>query len=283
MTQVSIKLPYFDFLLTEFDDGNADVETAFGRHVHWGYWENPQAAKGTVEDFAQAAEALSQMITDAADIRSGMKVLDAGCGFGGTIASMNERFDSMDLVGINIDNRQLQRAKKTVLPINNNTLEFVQGNACKLPFADGSFDAVIAVECIFHFPSREDFFKEAVRVLKPGGKLALSDFVRPQNEPLWLGNLTDAIAPIVGLLYGRVNSCTMDDYAAIAKLAGLQPCEEHDITAETMPTYDILSSLVKKEGIEGMISTWINQAVASAQGSRRILYKVLSYQKDNYA
>lgn len=281
MTQVSIQLPYFDFLLSEFKDGNVDVQSAFGRHVHWGYWENPQAADGTVEDFAQATEALSRMITDAADIQSGMKVLDAGCGFGGTTASMNERFAPIDLVGLNIDERQLQRAKEQVLPVNGNTIEFVPGNACKLPFADQSFDAVVAVECIFHFPSREEFFKEAARVLKPGGKLALSDFVRPEDEPSWLGNFEGLVFPIIGVLYGQVNSCTMEDYGNLAQLAGLQPCLQQDITAETMPTYDMLASLVNNNGMKGLISTLINKGVASAQGSRRILYKVLSYQKSN--
>lgn len=279
MTQASIKLPYFDFLLTEFDDGNVDVEKAFGRHVHWGYWQNPQAADGTVEDFAQAAEALSRMITDAADIKSGMKVLDAGCGFGGTIASMNERFSPVELVGINIDGRQLQRARTTLLPVTNNSLEFVQGNACELPFADQSFDAVVAVECIFHFPSREAFFREAARVLKPGGKLALSDFIQPQSKPFWMENLGALIQPIVGLIYGRVNSCAMTDYAAIAEQAGLHPCFEQDITAETMPTYAVLSSLIKTQSIKSLVSTWINQAVAEAQRSHRILYKVLAYEK----
>ena len=211
MIQPSIKLPYFDFLLTEIGASNASVETAFGRHVHWGYWENPQMADGTVEDFAQAAEALTQLITDAAEIQSGMKVLDAGCGFGGTIASLNERFCDLDLVGLNIDERQLQRAREKVSPNANNQIQFVQGDACQLPFADHSFDAVVAVECIFHFPSREAFFKEVARVLKPGGKLALSDFVRSQDEPSWFGSLDGLIKMIVGLLYGQVSSCTLSD------------------------------------------------------------------------
>ncbi len=279
MTNSLIKLPYFDFLLTQFQDANTNFEKAFGRHVHWGYWENPELADGTVEDFTQAAEALSNMIIDAAGIQSGMKVLDAGCGFGGTIASMGDRFSPIELVGINIDERQLERARTTVLPKENNTHKFVQGDACELTFASESFDAVVAVECIFHFPSREAFFQEAARVLKPGGKLALSDFVEPNKEPLWKVHSRSIVESIVNLLYGPVNTCTLNDYAAIAEMAGLRLCVEQDITAETMPTYDILSLMTRNKGIQGVIANWINQATATAQGSRNILYKVLAYEK----
>jgi erythromycin 3''-O-methyltransferase len=51
----------------------------------------------------------------------------------------------------------------------------VNGDATRLPFADGSFDGVISVEAAFHFPSRARFFAEAYRVLCPGGVLTMSD------------------------------------------------------------------------------------------------------------
>ena len=105
MSKEAIKLPYFDSIFGEFASGNADVEAALGHHVHWGYWEDPQTAKGTVEDFVEATENLSKLVYNSAQIKSGMQILAVGCGFGGTIASLNERFSSLELVGIDIDDR----------------------------------------------------------------------------------------------------------------------------------------------------------------------------------
>jgi cyclopropane fatty-acyl-phospholipid synthase-like methyltransferase len=54
--------------------------------VHWGYWPEPSQATGTAEDYGRAAEALCRHVCAPAMIEDGQAVLDAGCGFGGTIA-----------------------------------------------------------------------------------------------------------------------------------------------------------------------------------------------------
>ncbi|MBC6472920.1 MAG: hypothetical protein GDA48_08950 [Hormoscilla sp. GM102CHS1] len=99
MANKQIKIPYMDFFLEAFDKGDSEVIESFGRHAHWGYWEAPTEANGSVEDFAKATEDMCRKVYVAANVGDGQSVLDVGCGFGGAIASINEGFKNMKLVG----------------------------------------------------------------------------------------------------------------------------------------------------------------------------------------
>lgn len=236
-------LPYFDVLLERLAAGDRQSVVAFGRHVHWGYWSEPDRATGTAADYARAAEAMCRQIVDSAGPRDGTRILDVGCGFGGTIATLNETCRDMDLVGVNIDARQLARARELVTPQNGNRVRFVEADACRLPFPAGSFDIVLAVECIFHFPSRAGFLAEAGRVLAAAGVAVISDFVPPAEYVGVLRQHGTGSDTATQKSYGAVDVlCTLDRYGELASAAGLQLSESRGVTRHTLPTYPFLRS-----------------------------------------
>jgi SAM-dependent methyltransferase len=155
---------FADPLLREFygDSGYANV----------GYWR-----EGTA-NAAQACDALVDALV-APVPASPVAVLDAACGAGATTRRIAARLQPESLVGIGLPTDPLEDARRRVP-----TARFVEMDATRLAFEDQSFDAVVCVEAAFHFATRGRFLSEALRVLKPGGVLVLSDLLLARGTPL---------------------------------------------------------------------------------------------------
>lgn len=124
----------------------------------------------------------SQLI-ESAHLAAGMRVLDLGCGTGTLLLLAAEAAPDTRLVGVDIDDRILERARRKI-SMEGLSIQLERASAIELPYADGSFERVLST-LAFHHLTREDkvrAFAEAYRVLRPGGELHLGDFGPPDTR-----------------------------------------------------------------------------------------------------
>ena len=149
----------------------------------------------------------------------GKKVLEVSCGHGGGASHLARSFEPAEYTGLDLNPTGITFCKNTHhVP----GLEFIQGDALKLPFKDESFDTVINVEASHCYPDFPLFLSEVARVLKPGGHLLYADFRFRDSIPAWenaleecsleMNNMTDiSLCVIRGLEINSERSVALLD------------------------------------------------------------------------
>jgi erythromycin 3''-O-methyltransferase len=137
-----------------------------------GYWKNGET------NLDDASDSLARLAADSLELGPQDRLLDVGFGYGDQDMYWTEHYKPREIVGLNITQSQLELASKRVAERGmSDRIRYQLASATNMPFADNSFDKVVALECAFHFPTRADFFREAFRVLRPGGRLVTLDFL----------------------------------------------------------------------------------------------------------
>jgi tocopherol O-methyltransferase len=157
--------------------------------VHFGFYD----ARHTTH--RQALLNTNKVMADLAQVSQDEHVLDAGCGQGGSafwlVQNKNARVTGISPVKTQID-QCLQNARQLGVQ---GRATFTRADFCATPFQDNSFDVIWACESVCHATDKALFYQEAFRLLRPGGRLVMAEYLRtgrplkPHQETLlsrWL-------------------------------------------------------------------------------------------------
>lgn len=167
---------------------------------------------------------LTRRLARALDLRPGERVLDVACGPGATACLLAGEF-GVAVDGVDLGEASLARARAAAAERGlDGLVRFHPGDAEGLPFADGTFDAVVC-ECAFcTFPDKPTAAAEFARVLRPGGRVGITDVTL---DP---ARLDPELATLAGYIACIADARPAVEYGALLSAAGLSVVvsEPHD-------------------------------------------------------
>lgn len=179
-----------------------------------------------------------------ASLKEGETVVDLGSGAGfDCFLAANAVGKSGRVIGIDMTPEMLDKARENGRRGGYAQVEFRLGEIENLPVADNTADIIIS-NCVINLaPDKGRVFAEAFRILKPGGRLMVSDIVLLGELPL---AIKDSIAAYVGCIGGAVKK---DGYLQAIRAAGFQGVEIAD--EQTFPVEDLLAHPAARESAAG--------------------------------
>lgn len=196
--------------------------------IHFGYWDD------NTHSHAQSLLNMNRALAEQIGIQPGQRVLDAGCGVGGSSFWLAHTYD-VAVVGVTLVASQVARARQFAQEQGETQrVSFEQQDYAHTTFPDASFDVVWAIESACHAPDKRAFVQEARRLLKPGGRLGMVEYMR-ESRPL----PTDADEELV---HSWLSGWAIPDIASAAEWtnwaqeAGFADIAVDDITSHVRPS-----------------------------------------------
>ncbi|OLF12943.1 hypothetical protein BLA60_06740 [Actinophytocola xinjiangensis] len=196
----------------------------WGENFHQGYWEDEDDRTPIKE----ATERLTELIIEKSGLERGGRLLDIGCGVG-LPAFKAAAAHPVEIVGISNNQDQIDDAnQRSAARGLADRVRFEHADAASLPFADGEFDVVWIFESLMHM-DRLHVLRECLRVLRPGGRIVVTD-------QLQLGPMTEENERLLRAHLDAMHASELLDepaYRSLIDESGIELVEFLDLSPHT--------------------------------------------------
>ena len=214
-------------------------------HIHFGYWDTADIRKACAgfnrhDEHSGALDRMITKVVDPARIESGHQVIDAACGVGGTSRFLARQYGCA-VLALDCTPSQIARAKRVTAERSADPDQRIEYRVADVTRAwdvpPDSVDAVVNIETALYYQRRAAFVHEAVRALRPGGHLALQDWMRV--DPMTAAEYVEHITPICQHWHGWSLE-SLGSYQALLERAGLAIEEAEDLAEHVVPNAHLL-------------------------------------------
>jgi ubiquinone/menaquinone biosynthesis C-methylase UbiE len=268
------------------------VRDRYGSFAQSALSSNNEGVRTVAEAFGYSAEELQSIPAEAnmglscgnptayANLKRGEVVVDLGCGGGLDIFLASPKLGPEGrAIGIDMTPEMIERARRNAEKSGVKNVEFHLSTIDKLPLEGGSVDCVIS-NCVINLaPNKQAVFREIVRVLKPGGRLAVSDIALKKELP---AEVSSDLLAYVGCVAGAI---PIDDYKRGLLEAGFEHVEIVD-TKRDLNVYDKIDTQGSSGGTTGSLPVANTSCCAPSKDDERVnrLSDLLSrYNVNDYA
>jgi tocopherol O-methyltransferase len=231
-----------DSIRKHYDELSSKYLEFWGEHIHHGYWEDDESAQ-------EAQDRLIRVLAERAQILQGAKVLDVGCGLGGSSLWLARHLDC-EVLGITISPVQVQMATNRAAEAGlSGKVQFQAFDANELRRLPGSFDAVWIIEASEHILDKASLFHSCATLLRPAGRIALCAWTMAEScahdQLAILQQVCDRmLCPNLGMAV---------EYVRWMQTSGFESIIAEDITDKTAPTWKFCLDLLRRPEVKRLL------------------------------
>lgn len=203
--------------------------------LHFGFYD------ASVSSHSASLLKMNEVLASYANITVQEQVLDAGCGYGGSAVWLAKHI-GCHVVGITLVPAQLEEARRFAEKhqvVRN--VRFEQMDYTHTSFPDSSFDVVWALESLVHTDRKQDFIREAYRVLRPGGRLLIAEYMLRDPPPLSEQEQASLSAWLEG--WAMASLLTVRAYTGLLAACHFHQVQAYDITEQIRLSVNRLGKL----------------------------------------